>query len=499
LNNLILADVVEGLTGNRIAAPQVVSDVVIDSRQATAGSVFVALPGQETDGHQFVEQAFQNGALGAIVSQPVTACGQAQTIVADEVKPGHPAVSADKLPICIQVKDTLEGLQQLATFWRSKFTPRVVGVTGSVGKSTTKELIGAVLSTRYTTLKNEGNYNNEIGLPLTLLKLNPSHGHLVLEMGMYDLGEIALLCGIARPQIGVVTNVEPVHLGRLGSMKRIAQAKTELVKALPEGAPTDSDPSSGGIAILNYDDPWVQSMARETKARVFTYGLSAKADLWADNVTSAGLEGIRFVFHYRGESIHTRVPLLGRHSVHTALRAALVGLVEGLDWEEIIAGLQSLPKSAQLRLMAVSGPNGATLLDDTYNASPASTIAALNLLGDLTATKKIAILGDMMELGSFEEEGHRKVGCRAADIVDLLIVIGVRARWIAEGAKSCDLGSDSILVLDNNQAAIDYLRENLEPSSIVLIKGSNSQNMGEIVSALSVSNGGSLSQKDGRA
>jgi UDP-N-acetylmuramoyl-tripeptide--D-alanyl-D-alanine ligase len=355
----------------------------------------------------------------------------------------------------------------------------VIGITGSVGKSTSKELVATVLSTRYKTLKNEGNLNNEIGLPLTLLNLNNTHERVVLEMGMYDLGEISLLCDIAQPHVGVITNVGPTHLERLGTIERIAQAKTELVQALPSR-------QAEGVAILNADDPLVLPMARQTQARVLTYGLSPEADLWASDVVSMGLEGIRFVFHYQGESIHVRVPLLGRHSVHTALRAALVGLVEGLAWEEVINGLQALPSEAQLRLVAVPGPNGSILLDDTYNASPASTIAALNLLEDLTAAKKIAVLGNMLELGGFEEEGHRKVGCRAADVVDLLIVLGSSTQFIAAEAQACGLAPALILELQNNQAVIAHLSTILEPDDVVLIKGSNAQKLNEIVAALMV-------------
>jgi UDP-N-acetylmuramoyl-tripeptide--D-alanyl-D-alanine ligase len=481
LTHLTLADVIEGLTGNRIEAPQPISQVVIDSRQAEEGSLFVALPGERLDGHQFVRQAFSQGAIAAIIHQPVAGY-QGQLIEAGGPLPEEGVL---EMPLCIQVEDSLNGLQRLAAFWREKFTPRVIGVTGSVGKSTTKELIWSVLSTRFNTLKSQGNYNNEIGLPLTLLQLDASHERVALEMGMYDLGEITTLCDIAQPHVGVITNVGPVHLERLGTIERIAQAKSELVQALPPQ----------GVAILNYDDPLVRPMAEQTQAAVFTYGLSAEADLWASDVASAGLEGIRFTFHYGSEAIHAHLPLLGRHSVHTALRAALTGLVEGLAWEEIISGLQSLPSSAQLRLVAVAGPNGSTLLDDSYNASPASTIAALNLLDDLAATRKIAVLGDMMELGSYEEEGHRKVGCRAADVVDLLVVIGPRARYIAEEAEACGLAPDAIITLENNQTAVDYLEKILEPQNIVLIKGSLSRKMGEIVTGLSMKTTGAIQQK----
>jgi UDP-N-acetylmuramoyl-tripeptide--D-alanyl-D-alanine ligase len=480
MTDLTLADVIEGLTENRVEAPQAIANVVIDSRQAREGSLFVALPGENTDGHLFVGDAFQRGAMAAIVHQPIEACGAGRVIDAGQ-SIEYSSLTGQDLPVCLQVKDSLTGLQRLATFWRGKFDPRVIGITGSVGKSTTKELVRAVLSSRFNTLASEGNLNNEIGLPLTLLNLTAAHERVVLEMGMYALGEIALLCDIAQPHVGVVTNVGPTHLERLGTIERIAQAKTELAQALPLAA---EEMGQGGVAILNQDDPRVLAMANETRARVFTYGLSPEADLWASDVSSAGLEGIRFVFHYQGETIHVRVPLLGRHSVHTALRAALVGLVEGLDWEEIISGLQSLPSTAQLRLVAVPGPNESILLDDTYNASPASTIAALNLLDDLTAAKKIAVLGDMLELGSFEEEGHRKVGCRAADVVDLLIVVGTQARFVAAVARDCGLDPSLIFELEDNQAVIAYLEKTLGPGDVLLLKGSNAQKLDEIVTAL---------------
>ncbi|MFN8453906.1 MAG: UDP-N-acetylmuramoyl-tripeptide--D-alanyl-D-alanine ligase [Anaerolineae bacterium] len=474
MTHLTLADVIEGLTGNRIAAPQRITNVVIDSRQAVPGSLFVALPGQTRDGHQFVGQAFQQGAIAAIAHQPAQSDTPVRVIKVGEEE--SPLLPVDA-PVCLQVQDSLAGLQQLAKFWRSKFEVRVISITGSVGKSTTKELVAAVLSTRFKVLKSEGNFNNEIGLPLTLLNLNPSYERVVLEMGMYALGEIALLCELAQPQVGLVTNVGPSHLERLGTIERIAQAKSELVAALPPAA-------EGGVALLNYDDPLVRPMAQKTQAQVLTYGLSPKADLWASEVESAGLEGVRFALHYRGDTIHARVPLLGRHSVHTALRAALTGLAEGLAWEEIISGLQVLPSTAQLRLVAAPGPNNSTILDDTYNASPASTIAALNLLDDLTGGRKIAVLGDMLELGSYEEEGHRKVGCRAADVVDVLMVIGPRAHWIAEEAQACGLAATSILEMEHSAAAIDYLQNSLEPGDVALIKGSNAQRLDEIVTAL---------------
>ena len=275
-----------------------------------------------------------------------------------------PGLSKLEGAFCIRVDDPLKALQQVAKFWRSKLNVKVIGITGSVGKSTTKEVVAEVLSQRYCTLKNKGNLNNEIGLPLTMFSLTEQHERAVLEMGFYVPGEIKFLCDLASPHIGVVTNIGTVHASRAGSQEEIARGKSELVQALPED----------GYAILNYDDPLVRKMAGQTHAHVFFYGMDNVVDLWADNVESLGLEGIRFFLHYRQEKnrpaevLQLRVPLIGRHSVQTVLRAAAVGLVDGLTWQEIVSGLRSA--SNELRLIAVRTKNGALILDDTYNATP---------------------------------------------------------------------------------------------------------------------------------
>lgn len=469
---LTLADLVEALTGQKPPGLEhKLSDVCIDSRQARPGSLFVALKGEHEDGHNFVADAFQRGAIAAFVDKELDLpCGKLDV----RRRPFQFPPSSPQFPICFIVENSLKALQQLAAYWRSKHTPRVVGVTGSVGKTTTKEVIYGVLSQRFCTLKSEGNLNSEIGLPLALLKLRPRHQRVVLEMAMYALGEIAELAAIARPHIGVVTNVGPTHLERLGTIERIAQAKTELVEALPED----------GVAILNGDDPWVRQMAARTRAEVFYYGLDESCNLWANHIESQGLEGIRFRFHYRGETIHVKVPMLGRHSVHTALAAAAVGLVEGESWEEIIDGLRG---AAQLRLLVVPGLHGSTILDDTYNASPASSIAALNLLEELDG-RKIAVLGDMLELGTYEEEGHRKVGRRAMDVAAVLITVGKRGRLIAEEALACGMEPEKVFIKENNEEAIACLREIITPNDIILVKGSRGMKMEEIVTALAISN-----------
>jgi UDP-N-acetylmuramoyl-tripeptide--D-alanyl-D-alanine ligase len=364
-------------------------------------------------------------------------------------------------------------LQQSARFWRRQLNLRVIGITGSVGKSTTKEVVAEVLLQRFRTLKTVGNLNNEIGLPLMLLSLSEGHERAVLEMGFYVLGEIALLCDLAQPEIGVITNIGTVHASRAGSQDTIARGKAELVEALP----------ANGVAILNYDDPLVYAMASHTSARVFTYGLNPAADLWADQVEGLGLEGIHFRLHHQGESIYLRVPMIGRHSVHTALRAAAVGLADGLDWQEIVEGLRSSP--TQLRLMAVRAESGAIILDDSYNASPESVLAGLNLLSELEG-RKLAVLGDMLELGPYEEEGHQKVGIRVAACADLLITLGERGRLIAESALSCGMDPGAVTTLETTDQVVAHLKKLLLPNDVVLVKGSRGMRMERIVSALEV-------------
>ena len=328
---LSLADILEALNQPRPKkATAAIPHAVIDSRQARAGSLFIAIPGENVDGHDYVADAFSRGASFALVEREIS--GEFKTL---DLRTTLLQKDVDGLdaPLCLLVGNTIIALQEIARFWRNKLDLRVVGITGSVGKSTTKELAAQVLGHRYRTLKNFGNLNNEIGLPLTILGLRSSHERAILEMGFYVPGEIDLLCKIAKPQVGVITNIGTVHAERAGSQEAIARGKSELVQALP--------PAPEGVAILNYDDIWVREMAKMTEARVFFYGLSPEADLWADEVEGLGLDGIRFRLHYGPETLHVHIPLIGRHSVHTALRTTAICLVEGLTWEEILSGLRA--------------------------------------------------------------------------------------------------------------------------------------------------------------
>lgn len=472
---LSLADIYAGLGGqqpSQLLAAVAVKRFDIDSRQCMPGSCFIALKGEKADGHQYIAAALAQGAV-AVLAQTAPDGVQATVVRL----PDDPAPAQVEGAVLFLVDDTLTALQRLAAFWRSRHDVSVVGITGSVGKTSTKELVASVLRHQFHTLWNEGNLNNEIGLPLTLLRIEPHHQVAVLEMGFYMEGEIAALCALARPYAGVVTNIGPIHLERAGSIEAIFRGKSELVQALPPD----------GHAILNWDDEWVRRMATLSPAPVFRYGLTPEADLWADEITSQGLEGIRFRFHDRttgnGEDIlHVHLPLLGRHAVHTALRAAAVGLVFGMAWEDIVRGLTDI--NAQVRIDVVPGISGSTLIDDTYNASPPSTIAALNLLADLSG-RRIAVLGDMLELGSYSESGHRMVGRRAADVVDTLVTVGSLSKWIADEAVAGGLPPASVQHVFSPAEAIELLHQVIRPGDYVLIKGSRVVGMESIVVALS--------------
>ena len=331
------------------------------------------------------------------------------------------------------------------------------------------------MSQRYRTVKNQGNLNNEIGVPLTLLKLTRGTQCAITEMGFYVPGEIKQLCDMALPQVGILTNIGTVHAERAGSQEVIAHGKSELVQALP-AAPE-------GTAILNYDDSWIRPMKSLTQARIFYYGMDPAADLWADRVESHGLEGISFRLHYQGDQFSLQIPLIGQHSVHTALRATAAGLVEGLTWDEIIAGLQT--SANQLRLVVVKTQQGALMLDDTYNASPESTLAALNLLSEIPG-RHIAVLGGMFELGPYEMSGHEMVGIRASEIAERIITLGEKGKMIAEAAVRSGMSHQKVTSFENTDQVVEALRNLLKEGDVVLVKGSHGLRMDRIVSNLEV-------------
>lgn len=467
-----LSEIIRSLTGLQLfERDRLFSEAVVDSRHSISGSLFVAIAGENSDGHDYVSEAFRRGAFAALVEKDLSdkfKCidfrSSASVITLPDPLP--------QFPFCIVVDNTVTALQKIAAFHRDQLDLKTIGITGTVGKSTTKELVAEVVSQRFHTLKNVGNLNNEIGLPLTLLKAGKGHQIAVLEMGFYVPGEIKLLCDIAKPFVGVITNVGTVHAERAGSMETIAEGKSELVQSLP----------ADGVAILNYDDPYVLPMAQKTKARVFTYGLDSRANLWADQIESFGLKGIRFCIHLNNESFFVRIPLIGRHSVHTALRACAVGKVLGMSWEQIFSGLNH--GDTQLRMAVINTEQGALVIDDTYNASPESMMAALNLLDEITGYK-IAILGEMLELGQYEEIGHVKVGARVAEVCDELIAVGKKAHTIVSSAIQTGMKLQRTQWFETVPEAIEFAKKrSFNQGEVVLVKGSRGLQMERIVEVL---------------
>ena len=427
---------------------------VIDSRRVEAGDLFVALRGENADGHDFAADALARGAAGLLLERPP-----------EGDLPGEAAVFI--------VADALAALQRLAAAWREALEGLdVIGVTGNVGKTTTKLMASAVLERRYRVRTSALNYNNEIGVPLCLLELDPDIERTVIEHGMYTTGEIAQLCAWTRPRVGVVLNVGPVHLERAGSLEAIARAKRELVEALP----------AGGHALLNADDPVVDAMAGHTAAQVLRFGTAEDADVRGSEVASHGAGGFSFTLEADGERRRVRVPLPGAHLLPNVLAAAAVGLVEGVPFPEVAAALEAL--DVPLRLTVRCLPGGVTLLDDTYNASPAATRAALDLLGELSG-RRIALLGDMLELGDLAEPSHEQVGRHAASRADALFTVGDLAATIARAAREAGLGV--VRPLGSKAEAAEALRALLQPGDALLVKGSRALALETVVEELEMS------------
>jgi len=396
-------------TGARLLGPTSVTSFVsaaVDSRHVTPGCCFVALRGERDDGHRFAAEAVRGGASVLLVERAVALPPASDVAV-------------------LQVADSLTALQEVAAWWRGRSSARVVGVTGSTGKTIAKELVADVLARTLRVLRNEGNLNSETGLPMTLLNLEPWHQVAVLEMSMYTEGEIARLAEIARPEVGVVLAVHPTHLERAGSLQAIARAKAELPAALP----------ADGLAVLNADDPNVVAMRSVTAASVRTFGLGPAADVRATEVESHGLDGTSFTLRAPWAERRLRSATPGRHLVPHALAAAIVAEHFGVPLDEVEAALAA-GSHAPHRMALVEATGGATIIDDTYNASPVSVAAALDFLAETplaAGRRRFAVLGDMLELGPDEERLHREVGARTAGIADALVAVGehyaVHSEW----------------------------------------------------------------------
>lgn len=425
-----------------------VSGFAYDSRKVRPGDCFVAMPGERVDGHDYADRAAAAGAACVICGRPVAAPGAA----------------------VVQVPDPLLALGQLGRAQRERHPIPIVAITGSVGKTTTKELVAAALGQRFEVFRTMGNFNSEVGLPITLMDLGPQHQVGVLEMGMRALGEIDYLVSIARPSIGIVTNVGLSHLELLGTQANIARAKGELVRGLPVD----------GAAVLNADDPLVAAMAAESPCKVWFYGFTAegKGERWVTvrDLRREGETGQRFTLVTPAGEAEAVLPAPGKHNVLNAMAAAAAGLELGMSLAEVAQGLAGYaPSGSRMRITQVGGVR---VLDDTYNAAPQSVIAALGVMRDLAGAQGrcVAVLGDMYELGPAAEEGHRAVGAEAGRLADVVVAVGEMAKWIAESSQGEYFGVKS--------QAVERVLGLVKPGDTVLVKGSRGMAMEEIVQAL---------------
>lgn len=445
-----------------------VSGCIIDSRQAQGGELFFALPGEHVDGHDFMEAAWKKGAV---------------LVIAEEAhfNGTNEKTSVPKGKALLHVKSVLTTLHELAKAWRLELGAKVVGVTGSNGKTTTKDMIAAVLSQRFKVFHSEENHNNELGLPLTVLNAPLGTEILVLEMGMRGLGEIKALCDIAKPDVGVITNIGTTHLELLLMQERIAEAKWELIEAL----------QGDGVGIINAEDLFSVQKAKKDHHSIRFYGLEGAFEnphIKGAQLRPWGALGTTFDVNYRDELTTVNLPLPGKHNVLDALAALAVGTVFGVPLVEGCAGLGKL-KLSKMRLEVRSGILGTTLINDVYNANPISMQASLQVLKERAGENKtLAILGEMYELGISAESGHREVGETLAKLgVSELITVGKLAEEIAHGARMAGYAEEHIKVTSTREEAVTQAKNLLKlfgPRIWVLIKGSRGMKMEEITAQL---------------
>lgn len=433
-------------------------NISTDSRKISQGDLFIPIIGEKFDGHDFINKAFESGASGCLTQKDI---------------------SPVEGKVIIKVEDTLKALRDVAAYYRQKFNIPFVGITGSVGKTSTKDMIASVLSRKFNVLKTEGNLNNEIGLPLTVLRLDNSHEAAVVEMGMSGFGEISRLASIARPDIAIITNIGISHIEKLGSRQNIFKAKMEILEGLSEG----------GLVILNGDDKLLSGLKGLLKFRTVFYGIEDGMDYKAENIRTRGEQGSGFEITVGSFEYKVHIPAPGIHNVYNALAAIAAGIELGIPMEEIIRGIAEF-SPGKMRLNIISH-NGMKIIDDAYNASPQSMEAAINVLMDLRGNKRtIAVLGDMLELGDWAYKAHFDVGKFAVRKgINYIITVGENARNIARGALDAGALPDNVVSFESNSEAAAFLKSLVGNGDVILIKGSRGMKMEEIVHQLTNGNG----------
>ena len=452
MEDFTVGDILKATEGRLVKGDpnSIVSGISTDSRALEEDDLFVALIGERFDGHDFISQAVSRGAMGALASRDV---------------------EGSSVEILILVEDTLQALGDIARLYRSSFSIPVVGITGSNGKTTTKDMTASVLSQKYRVLKTEGNFNNAIGVPLTLLRLSRTHEIAVVEMGTGTPGEMLRLVEIAQPDVAVVTNVGPTHLEFFGSIDEVAAEKRILAQA-------------ASLAVLNADDPLAAKMRDVADGKTVLFGVDRSADVLADEIGQDQNSGLEFTLTASEGRTSVHLALLGRHNVYNALAAASVGILFHVSLDEIKKALE-LYRGMSMRMQKVAVDN-ATIIDDTYNSNPVSLRTAVDFLSEAECDgKKIAVLGDMLELGERSDELHREVGrFIVGHSINILLTVGDRSAKIAEAALSAGMTQDKVVICKTNFEALIHLRSILGEGDIALIKGSRGMKMEEIVEAL---------------
>lgn len=450
MKNMTLANIAKAVNGSLHNAEQHVGEeaagVVLDSRKVEAGYVFIATKGERVDGHTFIDTVFEKGALGVIC----------------EKAPENPKGAY------IVVEDSFQALKDVAAFYRKQLNIKVVGITGSVGKTSTKEFIAATLATHYQVLKTEGNFNNEIGLPLTVLRIRDNIQVAVLEMGISDFGEMHRLSSIAQPDVCVITNIGQCHLENLGTRDGILKAKTEIFDFM----------QPDGKVCLNGDDDKLMTVTEVHGKRPLFFGKDSKNEIYATDYVNQGLAGSTANIHRQGRTFGVKIPLPGEHMVYNALAATAVATVMGLSDEEIAGGISSVePVGGRSHVIH---EDKVTIIDDCYNANPVSMKAAIDLLS-MANTRKVAILGDMFELGNNEKALHEEVGTYAAyHKIDCVICVGNLCRHMYDGVKAVESDSRAYYFEDRD-IMLEHLGEILHTGDTVLVKASHGMHFEEVV------------------
>jgi UDP-N-acetylmuramoyl-tripeptide--D-alanyl-D-alanine ligase len=458
----ILADVLKATGGRLLQGEEKTSfrGISTDSRTVAEGELFIALKGERFDGHHFAIEALKKRAGGVIIEED-----KVRDIRWNGYRPSA----------VIAVKDSLHALGDIARERRRKFGTPVVALTGSNGKTTTKEMISACLETTFPILKTKGNLNNLIGLPLTLLNLTEKERIVVLEMGMNVPGEIRRLAEIAEPDVGLITNIERVHLEGMGSLERVREEKGELFRRMRQD----------GTILVNQDDPRVIDLASEFRGQKITFGTDHPAEVMAKEIRLQGVAGTSFTLMMEGVTMEIVLPFMGKHFVPNALSAIAAASLFGIELEKVKEALEHLSPSP-MRMEVLRSKEGVTLINDAYNANPRSMELALEILSEMKGKgRAIAVLGDMLELGEYSVEAHQLIGKRVGELsIDFLLALGEEAPVLVESAMRYGLDSEKARIVESHTEAISILKKMVRDGDWILVKGSRRMGMEKIAEGL---------------